>query len=103
MALKVISCDFLKEKKQKQANKKAFSVAIPLSNAGYAYEHCLSTNCAAFSTGHGTRKSIEGGVQDDPECLSPSSPLWVNFGRLFSFCRTLQHESDPLVYSKTVT
>lgn len=33
-------------------------------------EQRLSVSCAAFSTGHGTRKSIEGVVQDDQQCLS---------------------------------
>lgn len=31
----------------------------------------LSHLRAVFSSGHGTQKSILGGVQDDPECILP--------------------------------
>lgn len=74
MTLKVISCDFFFLKKQKRKKEKKNLYLLLSLFLMHAYEQSLSKDCAAFSTGHGTRKSIEGeGVQDDPECLPPSS------------------------------
>lgn len=83
------------KKKGKQGKLKKLSLLLSLSysDAGWAYEQSLSTNRAAFSTGHGTRKSMEGGGYRMIQNVS--LPLLIS--------GLLQHESDPLKYSNTVT